>query len=127
MTVFRMPVANSLPPTADFWARFVGDGGSEECPFPAFALHLLYGTLAGGLYGLLSAGSGRKARSEAGMEFRDLVKGALFSVCASVFGTRVVLKRVVGMDLDRDEALVFHVGHLVYGLSLGAWVGSNRE
>jgi hypothetical protein len=30
------------------------------------------------------------------------------------------------MDLDADEALIFHVGHAIYGIALGAWVGSNR-
>jgi hypothetical protein len=29
--------------------------------------------------------------------------------------------------LDADERLVFHVGHLVYGLTLGTWLGSRTS
>ena len=28
------------------------------------------------------------------------------------------------MDLATDESAVFHAGHLIYGLALGAWLGS---
>ena len=124
MTAFRMPISDSLPPTAHFWARFVGDGDPEEYPVPAFVLHVVYGVAGGGLFGALFGS--RRGRTRAGIELADLGRGLVYSLVLSVFGTRVVLRRVIGMDLESDEALIFHVGHVIYGLALGAWVGSNR-
>jgi hypothetical protein len=31
---------------------------------------------------------------------------------------------LLGMDLTSDERFVFHLGHAIYGLTLGAWYGS---
>jgi len=42
----------------------------------------------------------------------------------SAFGTQVVLQELLDIRLEADELALFHAGHLVYGLSLGAWVGS---
>jgi len=38
-----------------------------------------------------------------------------------------VLERVLDMDPAADERLVFHAGHLVYGLGLGTWFGSRTS
>jgi hypothetical protein len=35
-----------------------------------------------------------------------------------------MLQWLLDMDLDTDEPAVFHAGHLIDGLALGAWVGS---
>ncbi len=125
MTAFRMPISKSLPPTANFWARYAGNGNPDEYPLPAFVLHLLYGATGGGIFGFLFAKENREDESQSGVELRDVVEGLVFAVVASLFGTRVVLRRVVKMDLERDEALTFHVGHVIYGLTLGAWVSSD--
>jgi hypothetical protein len=45
----------------------------------------------------------------------------------SVFGTQVVLNELLDTQLEADELTLFHAGHLVYGISLGAWVGSRTE
>lgn len=123
MTAFRMPISSSLPPTANFWAHYFGDD-PEDHPVPAFVLHLVYGVLGGGVFGLLY--DRRVGQTRAGMELADIARGIVYSLVFSVFGSRIVLSRVVGMDLETDEALVFHVGHAIYGIALGAWVGSNR-
>ena len=123
MTLFRMPITDSMPPTADFLARYLG-GGPEDYTVSAFVLHLVYGMGGGGLYGLLVSGRGGRTRSE--IEIRDMAVALGYSLVFSLFGSRVVLKRLVGMDLTSDEALIFHVGHAIYGLALGAWVGSKR-
>lgn len=124
MTAFRMPISHSLPPTANFWARFFGDGDPEDYPLPAFVLHVLYGVAGGAVFGLLFEERG--GRTRAGIELTDIARGVVYSLVFSVFGSRVVLGRVVGMDLESDEALIFHVGHAIYGLAIGAWMGSNR-
>ena len=123
MTLFRMPISASLPPTADFLARYLG-GDPEEYGLSAFVLHVVYGVAGGGFFGLLVFGRGGGSR--AGIELRDITLGLGYSLVLSLFGSRVVLKRLVGMELTVDEALIFHVGHAIYGLALGAWVGSKR-
>jgi len=125
MTVFRMPISESLPPTANFWAHYFG-GDPDDHPGPAFALHLLYGIVGGGLFGLLFTDTAEESETRAGIELRDLAKGLAFGLGSSLFGTHVVLRHLIGMDLDADETLIFHAGHVIYGLALGAWIGSNR-
>lgn len=122
MTAFRMPISESLPPTAAFWARYVGGGDEDDYPLQALALHLTYGSLAGGVYGAL-CGSDRLP-STVVRERRGMLCGTAYGLLLSVFGVRVVLARLLGMDLEPDERLVFHAGHLVYGFTLGTWFGS---
>lgn len=123
LTVFRMPISDSLPPTANFLARYVG-GDPGEYPWTSFVLHFVYGIGAGGLFGLLIRQRDDSTRAE--LELRDIALGLVFSLVLSLFGSRIVLNRVVGMDLKSDEALIFHVGHVIYGLALGAWIGSKQ-
>lgn len=123
MTVFRMPISNSLPPTADFLAKFLG-GEPDDYTLSAFALHVGYGATGGAMYGFLFETG--DAQTRAGIELRDITRALGYSFGLSLFGSRVILSTVLGKDLDPDEALIFHVGHAVYGLALGAWVGSNR-
>lgn len=123
MTVFRMPVSNSRPPTANFLAKFLG-GEPDDYRVSAFALHFVYGATGGGVYGLLFESG--DARTRAGIELRDITRALCYSFGLSLFGSRVILAKVLGMDLEPDEALIFHVGHAIYGLSIGAWMGSNR-
>lgn len=120
MTLFRAPTARSLPPTADFLSRWVG-GTPDDYPLSSLALHLAYGTGAGGTFGLVSPHP-RTLLDEP--ETAGLFVGAVYGLVLSVFGERVVIRHLVGMDLDTDESAVFHAGHLVYGLTLGVWVGS---
>lgn len=124
MTLYRLPVFRSLPPTAEFWARFVGGGEPEDYPAQALALHLLYGAGAGAAFGPLFARLGRRFPTRRG--WVGVGSGALYGAALSAFGSRFLLDRLLGLDLDAEEALVFHVGHLVYGLTLGTWLGSQR-
>lgn len=122
MTAYRLPISGSLPPTANFWAKYVGGGDPDDYPLQGIVLHLLYGTIAGGVFGALVPSSG--GDTEARLEEREAALAVGYSIVLSVFGSRVVLGRVLGMDLEPDEALVFHLGHVVYGLTLGTWMGS---
>lgn len=151
MTVYRAPLARALPPTAEFWAKFVAGGDPEDHPLPALALHLLYGIGGGAAFGFLrperrrlglladadDGGTGgpsgtdadgdTDAEKEAESELSALIWGLAYAAVLSVFGERVVLGAVLDMDLSADESLVFHAGHLIYGAALGAWVGSRRH
>lgn len=132
MTAYRLPVSRSLPPTARFWAKFVSGGDPDDHPVAAIALHLLYGVIGGITFGAITPfGSRRATRDEseetALREAVGLLWGVGYSIALSVFGERVVLERLLDMDLEVDERLVFHAGHVVYGLSLGTMFGSRTS
>lgn len=122
MSAFRMPISRSLPPTAWFWAEYVGGGDPGDYPVQSLVLHLLYGSAGGAAFGV--AMRPWTDRPEAERERLCTLLGALYGAALSAFGVRVVLARVLGLDLAADERFVFHVSHIVYGLTLGTWVGS---
>ena len=123
MTLFRAPTARSLPPTAEFIALLTG-GDPEEYHLSSLSLHWLYGTLGGVLFSLLF---GERVNETSEPETVGLLAGAIYGTVLSLFGEQVVLRHVLGMDLETDESAIFHTGHLIYGLALGAWVGSRHE
>ena len=124
MSAYRMPVAASLPPTARFWSAYVAGGEPGDHPVPAVVLHVAYGAVAGAVFGaLFGPVCGRRADQTA-REAGGVVLGTLYALALSAFGERAVLAGLLSTDLDATESLVFHVGHLVYGLSLGSWVAS---
>jgi len=122
MTVFRMPISDSPPPTADLWARYVGGGEPEDHLLVGLLLHLGYGTAAGGLFGALAPVS--STGTELSREVRGVLAALAYGLLLAAFGERVLLVGLLGMDLEADERFVFHASHVVYGLTLGAWVGS---
>lgn len=120
MTVFREPTARALPPTAELLAQWFG-GDPDDYHLRSLGLHLLYGTVAGGLFApVLAVIDAERTHPEA----VGLVVGGVYGVLLSVFGEAVLLDRHLDMDLSTDESAVFHAGHLIYGLALGAWLGS---
>jgi hypothetical protein len=123
MTAYRMPISHSLPPTAEFLARYAG-GDPEDHTVSAVLLHLGYGAAAGSAFGLLFRASGWGRTADPEREGAGVVLGALYGGVLSAVGTRLILDRLLSMDLDANEALVFHVSHVVFGLSLGSWVSS---
>ncbi|SIR91289.1 DUF6789 family protein [Natronorubrum thiooxidans] len=125
MTAFRLPILRSLPPSANFWAQYVTGGKPSDHPVAGLALHLAYGIQAGALFGALFALQDAERSIEP--EQRGLVWGSVYGMALSAFGSQFMLKELLGIRLDTDELALFHAGHLVYGLSLGAWVGSRTE
>ncbi|MCU4972604.1 hypothetical protein OB955_07610 [Halobacteria archaeon AArc-m2/3/4] len=125
MTAFRLPILRSLPPSANFWARYVGDDDADEYAGIGLLLHLLYGTSAGAVFGGLFAFWDAERSIEA--EQRGLVWGSVYGMALSAFGSQFMLKELLEIELEADELALFHAGHLVYGLALGAWVGSRTE
>lgn len=127
MTVYRAPIARSLPPTEEFWKRYGPGEGDDETPVVALLLHLAYGVGAGTVFGAAFAAMASGEESEARREVRSALLSVLYGGVLSLFGEHVVLKRLLAMDLAADEALVFHGGHLVYAFTLGTWVGSRTD
>jgi hypothetical protein len=120
MTAFREPTARALPPTAELLAQRFG-GDRDDYPVASLALHVLYGIVGGAVFApILAMAHHERTHPEA----TGLAVGSAYGVVLSVLGERVVLGRLLDMDLDTDESAVFHAGHLVYGLALGAWLGS---
>ena len=124
MSAFRTPISRSPPPPAWFWAEYLGDGEPTDYVGRGFLLHLLYGTVGGGVFGALVGP--HLSGTEETRERRATLIGAGYGVLLSLFGVSVVLQRVLGMDLEPDETFVFHVSHLIYGLTLGTWLGSKN-
>ena len=125
MTAFRLPIMRSLPPSANFWARYVSGGDPDDHPLAGLVLHLGYGISAGAIFGIGFS----RLRSERAIEpeQRGLVWGAVYGMGLSAFGSQVMLDELLDVRLDADELALFHAAHLVYGLALGAWVGSRTE
>lgn len=130
MSSFREPAARAYPPTAEFWAKYVSDDEPEDHPLPAFVLHLLYGTVAGGAFGALvgtaddRSGPDADADEGAGDEIRRwTILGALYGLVLSELGLHLLLRGVNDQELTADERFLFHIGHLVYGVTLGTWCG----
>ncbi len=125
MTAFRLPILRSLPPSANFWTQYVADGEPDDHPIAGLVLHLIYGMSAGAVFGGLFALQDAERSIEA--EQRGIIWGSVYGMVLSAFGSQIMLKEILDIRLENDELALFHAGHLVYGLALGAWVGSRTE
>lgn len=125
MSVYRLPIFRGLPPTAEFWATFIGRGEAAKFPLWGLLLHFLYGGVGGAVFGVALG------RIDFDTERDRRIGGTLlalgYGVLLSAFGSRVLFVRVLKEDMDPDEAFVFHVGHAVYGLTLGTWLSSRER
>ncbi len=125
MTAFRLPILRSLPPSANFYSQYVTGDDPEDHPVAGLLLHFVYGIQAGAIFGGLFALQDAERSIEP--EQRGIVWGSIFGMALSAFGSQIMLKELLDIRLEADELALFHAGHLVYGLSLGAWVGSRTE
>lgn len=125
MTLYRFPVFRALPPTSEFWAAFVGGGEPEQYPLEGLLLHFLYGGAAGGVFGI--GFSLIDFRSERDRRLGAIGLSFVYGLVLSVFGTRVIFRHLLKEELEPDEGVVFHVGHVIYGLTLGTWLSSSER
>lgn len=136
MTVYRLPVSRSLPPTAEFWTTFVSGGDPQDATTPALLLHAGYGGAAGAVFAALLGHRRSVTDAEPGVdtppgpptysgEVSTTVAGVLCGTVLSVLGEWILFGRLLG--IDPDDRVAFHVGHLLYGITLGAWVGTRTE
>ncbi|WP_324663422.1 hypothetical protein [Haloarcula sediminis] len=125
MTVYRIPAFKALPPTAEFWGRYVGGGDVEEYFLPGLLLHLLYGVAGGAVYGLVA--SFADVTDPVARERLSVLSGLGYALALSAFGSRVVFVRLLGRELQSEDALVFHVGHAIYGATLGTFVATSES
>lgn len=125
MTLYRLPLTRALPPAAPLWAKYAGREGPEEYSLLALHLHLLYGASAGAAFAL--AHERLPPPGSTAPETRATLLGLCYGLALSAFGKRVVLDGLLDEDLGVGETTVFHVGHAIYGLTLGSWVGSRGD
>lgn len=106
------------PPSVQFWARFLGNGNPDNYVGAGLFLHVIYGTVVGGLYPRLAYVSGAGADLYAGWPLA-IVGGILFGVVLFVVA---VLYRIVGlfrMEMAPRQVWTLAMLHLVYGVVLG--------
>ena len=121
MTAFMMTLGDdSPPPTAAFWAKYVGDGPAEAYVKPGMILHLLYGVGAGVGFVVLALLVGVELNSV----LLAVGAGAVYGVLLTVVGMVLWMKVVLKLDADPRTMGTFTFFHLVYGVVLGAVVGS---
>ncbi|MUV85458.1 hypothetical protein GJ631_02385 [Natronomonas sp. CBA1123] len=121
MTMFMMALGDdSPPPTAQLWAKYVGDGPAEEYMMPGMALHIMYGIGAGVAFVLVVPALGF------GLEtlLTAVAFGAAYGIVLTVVGMILWMRVVLAMEPDPKMMGMFTVFHLVYGVVLGAVVGS---
>ena len=117
MTAFMMTLGDdSPPPTALFWSKYVGDGDPGDFMMQGIILHLIYGTIAGGVFALIVPSLGFVSVATIGSAVLwGLVYGFVLFVGAAVFWMNIVLD----MDAEPQMVVMFLVFHLVYGGVLG--------
>jgi len=107
------------PPTAALVATFAG-GEPADHRMPGMVLHLVYGTVAGAVLAvgapLVGLGLGSTVVATA--------VGLGYGIVLMVGGMAFWMRGVIGMEPDRDTMLTFGVVHVVYGVVLGAVLGT---
>lgn len=123
MIAFHEPTGHSPHRPPDCRVREpVSRGDPGESPVTSLVFHLLYG-IGGGVGFSLAFGSLVDDADKP--ETVGLVAGVIYPIALSAFGERVVLGRLLDVDLSTDERVVFHADHVVYDFALGAWAGSH--
>lgn len=118
MTVFMMALGDdSPPPTAALWSKYVGDGPAEDYMMQGMALHMLYGIVAGVVFAL-----GIVAVGLTGSLLTVVGSGIVYGIILMMVGAGFWMKVVLGMDPDKQTAMMFGLFHLVYGIVLGLFV-----
>lgn len=107
------------PPTAAFWAKYVGNGEPSDYKPQGLVLHFLYGAVAGAVFQVMRSVVGRGGSDSAGS--RPITGGLTYGVLLAIWGFAFLLRVVLGKDPGPKKARKFLKGHLAYGLTLGLW------
>jgi hypothetical protein len=123
MTAFMMALGDdSPPPTAAFYAKYIGEGGPDDYMPQGMFLHMMYGLGAGVAFAYLGVADLfllTPVDLTNGV-LNGLAYGFVLFVGAAVFWMNIVLD----MDPEPADVVQFLLFHLVYGAVLGAWVGA---
>jgi hypothetical protein len=121
MTMSMMTLGDdSPPPTAAFWAKYVGDGAPPDYMPQGVALHFLYGLGAAVALAVALPLVGFETVTLVTAVGIGLAYGAVLFAFAAVFW----MKTVLAMDPEPAQVGQFLLFHLVYGVVLGGVVGA---
>ncbi|WP_227134533.1 hypothetical protein [Halorubellus salinus] len=119
MTMAMMALGDgSPPPTAALWAKFVGDEPPEAYVPQGMALHVLYGVGAGGAFALALPALGF---GSAGV-VTVLGLAIAYALALTLVGAAFWMNVVLATDPEPQQAAMFGVFHVVYGVVLAAVV-----
>lgn len=122
MTMFMMTMGDdSPPPTAAFYAKYIGDEGPDAYMKEGMLMHMMYGLGAGVAFaaiGIVGAFLFTPVTLVNGV-LNGLVYGFILFVGAAVFWMKIVL----AIEPEPPQIASFLFFHLVYGAVLGGWVG----
>lgn len=122
MTAFMVLLGDDLPPpTAVFYAEYVGDGAPTDYMPQGMVLHLFYGTGAGAVFGALGD-AGLFVFTPVGLT-TGVLNGLVYAVVLLVGAAGFWMNLVLDMDADLRQMAMMALFHLIYGTVLGAWVG----
>ncbi len=120
MTIVMMLAGDGgPPPTAALVAKFAG-GEPADHAMPGMVLHLVYGTVAGGVFAVGVPFIGLSLDAVGIATGLGFVYGIVLMLVGMVFWLRMV----IGMEPDRGMMVQFTVVHAVYGLVLGWFLGA---
>lgn len=121
MTAVMMAFGDdSPPPTAAFWAQYIGDGEPTDYKPQGMVLHLAYGIVAGAVFVpvFTAFNLGFPITGWFGGLGWGLIWGlALFAGAAGFW-----MNLVLDVDPGPEQAAFMGVNHLIFGLVLGGWV-----
>lgn len=107
------------PPTADLVAKLRG-GTPEEHAMPGMVLHVLYGVTAGTVFAV----GGPLLGIDLGSIAIAVAAGVVYGVALMIGGMVFWMRLVLGTEPDRRAMVTFGTVHVVYGVAIGAFVGS---
>lgn len=122
MTIFMMLLGDdSPPPTALFWSKYVGGESPDQYMMQGMVLHFIYGIIAGGVFAAVVPILGFVSVATVGAA---LLWGLLYGIVLFMIAAAFWMMMILGMSPEMKMAGMFLFFHLVYGLVLGAWVGT---
>ncbi|MDZ7850541.1 MAG: hypothetical protein U5K70_06945 [Halodesulfurarchaeum sp.] len=119
MSIGMKLLGGGPPPTAALLAKFMGGEPAAHAK-PGMLLHMIYGTGAGLVFALGVPVLG----FDLGSIGTAVGLGLGYGLVLMVGGMAFWLKGIIGMKPDRDMLVTFGIVHVVYGLVLGAFLGT---
>jgi hypothetical protein len=121
MTMLMMVMGDGgPPPTARLVARFAG-GEPEKYAMPGMVLHVLYGIGAGVVFAL---GVPALNIIDLGSIGLAAAAGFVYGLVLMIGGMVFWMRMVIGLEPDGDMMRMFGTVHVVYGVVLGAFMGT---